>query len=429
VIAETLTGYKAYVGCIPAYGKHSFVYQFNMTSFSSIARMASFHPLLVTGAASSVAAILIVKLYRFISSTHRDASFPPGPPTVSGLGNILDMPLIKPFLKYEEWSKQYGSILGLKVGAVNLVILNDPEHARELFGGRGSRYGFRNMGYIAIKYVMDTNSQGHLHLLNMQPGPQLRLMRSVSVSFFGTSANSKVLPLVDATAAGLVHKLLDPPGTHEVEPFQFWGLATPLIAISGERLEDRGKAFVDRFFHAQHAWLHLLGPGNTPPVDVLPFLRWIPAKYAKWKRQAKEVRDYMTEEYASLLVEAKKIYANTSGRSSANSFDAILIKLLREREVKQETRASLGDDDLAHLGGGILDAAVDTTYATIRSALLLLAAHPECQAKAAEEVQRLCPDAPPSGQDLSRLEYTRSCILEVSTVVNRKGEARGTLEC
>jgi hypothetical protein len=77
---------------------------------------------------------------------------------------------------------------------------------------------------------------------------------------------------------------------NSMDHIKHWALATPLLAITGQRLEDRGKAFADRFFDAQEKWLELLEPGNTPPVDIFPFLRWIPEKLADWKTKARTVR-------------------------------------------------------------------------------------------------------------------------------------------
>ena len=51
--------------------------------------------------------VVVLTIY-FISQRRNRASLPPGPPGLPILGNILDMMKSHPWIKYAEWSKQYG---------------------------------------------------------------------------------------------------------------------------------------------------------------------------------------------------------------------------------------------------------------------------------------------------------------------------------
>lgn len=50
-------------------------------------------------------------------------------------------------------------------------------------------------------------------------------------------------------------------------------------------------------------WEELLAPGAHPPVDLLPFLKYIPEGWpgASWKRIAKEIRRLQREIYFGLM--------------------------------------------------------------------------------------------------------------------------------
>lgn len=74
--------------------------------------------------------LLFLPLLRWVLSTFRPQNFPPGPPTIPGLGNLHQIPPSKPFLKFHEWSKQYGDLVSLKMAANNLVIINSPKIVR-----------------------------------------------------------------------------------------------------------------------------------------------------------------------------------------------------------------------------------------------------------------------------------------------------------
>lgn len=60
------------------------------------------------------------------------------------------------------------------------------------------------------------------------------------------------------------------------------------------------------FFEIQHLWEHTLEPGAHPPVDLLPFLKYIPERWAHWKGLCADVRKRQRDLYFGLLTEARK---------------------------------------------------------------------------------------------------------------------------
>lgn len=125
-----------------------------------------------------VIAFLLVaslRLVQFLGSAMRPKHYPPGPPTLPGIGNLHQIPVAQPFLKFTEWSKTYGGIIGLKVGPDNLVIINDPLYMHELFTKRGSLYSGRKGSYIATEHVYKEHQ--NIHILGTPYGPYLRKWR------------------------------------------------------------------------------------------------------------------------------------------------------------------------------------------------------------------------------------------------------------
>ncbi|VUC36506.1 unnamed protein product [Clonostachys rosea] len=357
-------------------------------------------------------------LTRFCLGTLRPKDYPPGPPTVLGLGNLSQIPLKQPFIQFGKWSRIYGDILGLKVGPSNLVVIHNPQTVHQLFSKRAAHYSGRPYSYIPNEHVFCKHADKHI--LNLQNTPYLRKWRASVAYLIGASGLKQVIPMQEATAATLAKQLLDTTPSETLDYLKQWALATPLLAITGQRLEDRGKAFSDRFFKAQKLWLELLEPGNAPPVDMVPMLRWIPEKFASWKTDARYVRDYMFEEYAGYLKSAQKLSGESdvakSDQNKSPRFKCLMTKILEdglEEGKGNDGKLSYSPDQLAYLGGGLLDAAVDTTWASMMSLILYLAAYPSIQEKAYEEVTRVSPDQPPAGDRLSDLPYIGACLAEI----------------
>ncbi|CAG9957146.1 unnamed protein product [Clonostachys rosea f. rosea IK726] len=375
-------------------------------------------PNLIAISVACVSLALAFVLIRFCLATLRPKGYPPGPPTVLGLGNLSQIPLKQPFIQFGKWSKTYGDILGLKLGPSNLVILHNPQTVHQLFSKRAAHYSGRPYSYIPNEHVFCQHADKHI--VYLQNTPYLRKWRAAAAYLIGTSGLKQVVPMQEATAATLAKQLLNTTPSETLDYLKQWALATPLLAIAGQRLEERGKAFSDRFFKAQKLWLELLEPGNAPPVDMVPMLRWIPERFASWKTDARYVRDYMFEEYASYLESAQKLSGKggvaTPGQNKPTRFRCLMTKILEdglEEEKDKSGKLGFSSDQLAYLGGGLLDAAVDTTWASMMSLVLYLAAYPDVQQKAYVEVTRISPDQSPGGDGLGDLPYIGACLAEI----------------
>ena len=92
-----------------------------------------------------------------------------------------------------------------------------------------------------------------------------------------------------------------------------------------------------------------------------------------------------------------------------------MTKIIEDREEQKDGGHRLSDDEIAYMGGGLLDAAVDTTWATIMSFIMFMATNPDSQTKAQEEIDRISRLQPPGGDLIDELPYLRACLLEVRT--------------
>ncbi|KAK8050089.1 hypothetical protein PG994_011819 [Apiospora phragmitis] len=94
-------------------------------------------------------------------------------------------------------------------------------------------------------------------------------------------------------------------------------------------------------------------------------------------------------------------------------YESLMARILRTQ--KESGKPEFDDGQLAYLGGGLLDAAVDTTYSTALTFVKVLAARPEIMKKAQAEVESVCglENRPPQPQDINKLPYLRACYSEI----------------
>jgi cytochrome P450 len=374
---------------------------------------------LATGLA--LLALLSVSTVKFLLSTTRPRNFPPGPPTRLGLGNAHQIPKKQPFLQFLAWSKTYGDVLGLKAGPENIVVLSSPEAVHELFSLRGAVYSGRPDRVIPANYVY----RGHIgaHVLSMQNNASLRRFRAtISSATSGTGSMSAVLSVQNAKAAALVHDILMKPSDFPMH-IACWVIDLALRVVTGQRLEDRGMAFVQRIIGKSSKWTPLMNPGMIHPVERMPLLRLVPEVLSTWKQNARTARQYMTEEYAGFFQTAKELSISRIkeakreigdvAKNNKKGFCNIMTTMIEENSQKEASKRWT-DEEMAWSGGSTFDAAIGTSQAAIMIFILHVAAHPDVQAKIHEELDRVCGDRPPGVETFQKLPYLRASVLEVS---------------
>ncbi|KAH6662075.1 cytochrome P450 21 [Halenospora varia] len=365
--------------------------------------------------------LLFLSITRFVLSTLRPAGFPPGPPTIPGLGNIHQLPWSKAFLTFESWSKQYGSILGLKFGSVNVVVLHRAEQVRELFEKRGAHYAARPKMAIPCDYVFPGEWEHYPGFMNIE---FQRRQRRSSKHHLGPSGLAEFAPIQRAMAVRLLHSLLLLPegdSSGFQKHFQHWTLGMALGMICGQRIEDLGEGWAEKYHHTQEKLLELVEPGGVaPPIDIFPFLAWVPSSLAKWKQKAAAVRQGVNETYNAMFVHVQQGQDN---ETFVSRWEPMMARLLRERdesaadiENPEQKEPHFSDRDIALIGGGVLDGASHSTLATALYFVQALAAHTDIQRRVQAEIDSYFKgkeSAMLEPIDTSLLPYLRACIMEL----------------
>ncbi|RGP61683.1 cytochrome p450 [Fusarium sporotrichioides] len=339
----------------------------------------------------------VVVLIRYYLASRRPKDFPPGPPTVPFLGNITQVPTSKAFLKFRDMQAEYGSIIGLKIGSQNFVVLNSYKHVKALYDERGAIYSSRANAYLANEILCPNE----IHILLMQYGKEWRKQRKILQSLLSVSVVDKLLPLQEAETTQTMFQLLqDPDGYYD--HIRRYTTAVILASVYGQRGSSFNHPNVQALYHAQDQFTALLEQGASPPVDAFPFLRAVPEFLASWKIKGRLVREEQKRLYLRLVQETRDRLRRGKGGDS-------FLKSMLDGQKKNE----MDDEHVAYLAGNLMEAGSDTTASTLLSFLLAMIRYPAEFKKAQQEVDEVCGSAKsPTARDIDRLPFIKACMYE-----------------
>ncbi|KAL4248918.1 cytochrome P450 family protein [Abortiporus biennis] len=340
-----------------------------------------------------VASALVWAILRLRKVGSREPGLPPGPPTIPVLGNLHVFPTEYVYLKFTEWAKVYGEIYSLKIANGTAIVVNSPRLVREIFDKRSANTSDRPpMHFVSV--VTDG-----LNVALARYGPTWRTLRRAMQQFLSREACERHFPIQQAEATQLMYDMLKAPDSYSLHIRRNIG-SVILSTVFGIRCPRYANSFIAQFFDGQHQWEQLLEPGAHPPVDIIPLLKYIPAK---WQVLAKDVKRKQRALYFTLSNMVAKRMEDKKGNGC----------FLEELHIQKE-RFNLTDDMLAYVGGACLEGGIDNSAAFLQTFVCCLTAYPEVQAKAHKELDEVIGNQRlPSYEDLERLPYLQAIIKEL----------------
>ncbi|KAJ6564650.1 cytochrome P450 [Mycena capillaripes] len=325
----------------------------------------------------------------------REAGLPPGPPTLPLLGNLHIFPTEFPHYKFTEWARKYGGIYSLKIGPGTAVVLTDPAAVKELIDKRSASTADRPPMYVADLIT------GGMNLATSRYTENWRTLRKMAHAILTPQASARHLPIQQAEATQLLHDILLQPKGFYTHIRRYSG-SVILSVLYGKRAPRYETPETVAIFKALHEWTSLLQAGATPPVDLFPILKYVPERWAKWKRDCAKTRRLQREVYFGLLDQTKERLKR--GEENGSYMEEML---MRQEEF------GMNREMTGYLGGVLIEGASDTTSAYLQSLIMALVAYPDAQKQAHEEIDRVVgEDRMPTLDDLDHMPYIRAMILE-----------------
>ncbi|KAJ8122063.1 hypothetical protein ONZ43_g1645 [Nemania bipapillata] len=294
--------------------------------------------------------------------------------------------------------------MGLQLGSgTQAVVINNWKVARDLLDQRGAIYSSRPP-FLAAPMVMPP--PGDYHLAMLEYGPKWRKERKTMMDFVKESEIEKRYPIDEAESSQLVYELLTEPARFQEHVTRYFG-AILITSVYGIRAKDfSDNSHVNRFFDLMADWAVITSPGCIPPVDIFPFLKYVPeflTPWRGWKQRVQSVGQKQHALYRELAAGVRERMAH--GRSR----ECFMLDLLRRQE-----KDGYSDTDLEYMGGVLMEGGAETTTNTFETFLLAMAAYPAILKRAQAEVDGFYGSAQmPTRTNEAELPYLTACLLEI----------------
>ncbi|EUC67666.1 cytochrome P450 family protein [Rhizoctonia solani AG-3 Rhs1AP] len=340
---------------------------------------------------------LCALVVRVIAWRIRRGRLPPGPPAhpIWGHSELLKSPRLH--LIAAEWTKSFGGLITLHFMGTNTVIINSAAEAIELLD-KGAATTSGRPREVMMGEVMGYNTSVGLH----QPDERFRKLRRVMASALHATAVRSYQPIevenikyMLRRMAGLGGSMLtsnDKVGAASVS--QAMSVGHPVSSAQPMSLvREAATRFIlsvayghevkphDPFIGLIHAAMMKIREGKYPIVEALPWLvnlpRWFPGtRFLQVGAEGHALRNA----YAGRLFE--QVQAEMRSGTARHSFVSNLLTIKGGPD-----RATAHDQDLIKwTAAALFVGGSDTTVAAINTFLLMMAANPEAQRLAQEEI-------------------------------------------
>ena len=174
----------------------------------------------------------------------------------------------------------------------------------------------------------------------------------------------------------------------------------------------------------------LVRPGGHPPIDIFPFLKYVPERWAPWKELCRRLISNHQRYYSDLvdrcLARIARDHRNGSfieylledgGEYGFDREEIRYVFSLRLSCYVTYLRFELYEYLFRILAGSLLDASADSTGVSLQLFVFCMLQNPDALAKAQREIDDVvgC-DRVPQLRDIESLPYVRATIKEVRVI-------------
>ncbi|KAI9438791.1 cytochrome P450 [Lactarius indigo] len=323
-------------------------------------------------------------------------NLPPGPKGLPFIGDVIHA-ADEDWLASPQRRVDYGELMYLSVFGQGIIVLNSQRVAVDLLEKRSNIYSDRPR-FISLNEFLTEN----LSFVLTRYGDLWRRFRRPAVEGFSKLVVPDFYPIQSREAIMLALALMNSaPSAKRHFQRHAWSI---ILSINYHLppVESEDDPVITGIVDHVQRLSREIQPGARL-VECFPWMKYIPSRFAKWKRDARYwfVQDSLR--YERLL---SKVSDDLAKGVDQPSFGATLIK--------NQHKYRLSEREQAWLVGDMLSAGGETTSTALHWWLLALLAHPEVQARAHAELDEVVGYArPPTFADLPSLPYICAMVKEV----------------
>ncbi|KAF8641537.1 hypothetical protein AX16_009914 [Volvariella volvacea WC 439] len=321
---------------------------------------------------------------------------PPGPRGFLFVGNALDVPAEKPWVKFAAWAKTYGDIFYITMFGQPWIVVNDFQIAVDLLEKRGFIYSNRPIS------PMGEMMGWHDGMAFLQYGDRLKAFRRHFQKIMGNpAALHRFDEIEEQESQRFARRLLNKPEgfLRHVEHF---AAAVILRVAYGYEVKGDPDPFVELVQTGMKQFADAVTPGRYL-VEMVPWLQYIPSWFpgAGFKKTARGYRKIV-------MRMANEPFNWTRSHMQISEIKSFVSDNLSD-ETGEDVEYTIKWGATAMYGGG-----GDTTVASIQSFFFAMAQFPQAQSQAQAEIDRVVGrDRLPNFQDWDNLPYVRALVWEV----------------
>ncbi|CAL1708513.1 unnamed protein product [Somion occarium] len=330
-----------------------------------------------------------------------------GPIGLPIIGNILQIPHDRQWLKFDQWIRLYGDVVGLHVLGQPTLILGSAQAANETLDARGNIYSDRPVAVMAGELV------GWNQGLGYSPGPhshRFREFRRLFHRFIGprSAQHPRILRMQEQAAANLLLKIMQEPTQFMSHVRQSTGAVILRLAygynVTKDQDEDPLVKIVEK---AMQGFAKASEPGAFL-VDYFPVLKhipdWVPG--AGFKRVAQLMRN-----------DLERLYNVPFNFVKQSMKDGNVTPSFTSTYLEEKGTPTKEDEELIKAAAASLySGGADTTPSSLASFILAMTLHPSVQARAQAEVDSVLGNSwkrLPTFSHRESLPYVSAIVLEL----------------
>ncbi|KAM4573703.1 cytochrome P450 2D15-like [Odontesthes bonariensis] len=336
--------------------------------------------------------------------SRRPNNFPPGPPIIYGLGNLLHLNLQNPLKDFERLSKSYGNVYSLYLGAKPAVVINGLEAMKEAMVIKAKDFAGRPQDMFVNEI---TDRKGVILADYGSSWRDHRRFALMTLRNFGLGKESmeqrikQEIQYIIRTLERSIGKTMSP-------QVIFHNTASNIICqvLFGTRFEHDDeiikvivRCFTEITKIANGPWAML--------YDSLPFIRNLPLPFCKALNN--------TQTYLSLA----KGFVTEHKKSRVSGEPRDFVDCYLDELEKRGNDTSFSEEQLMRNTFDLYLAGTDTTSNTLLTGFLYLMNYPHIQERCQQEIDEVLEGKDqPSYEDRDDMPYVQAVIHEVQRVAN-----------